>query len=90
MKYSEDKNPLYQVTVGLFIIYFLVLIWVLIFKLGVEFSYMSNRNVNLIPFSEFFNSGGKVDPGGLIMNIIIFIPFGIYAGSIFKSRPFGK
>ena len=90
MKYSEDKNPLYQVTVGLFIIYFLVLIWVLIFKLGVEFSYISNRNVNLIPFSEFFNSGGKVDPGGFIMNIIIFIPFGIYAGSIFKSRPFGK
>ncbi len=90
MGQSKTKNKAYQVTLGLFIAYLIILIWILIFKLGVEFSYMSNRNVNIIPFSEFFIPNGKVDPGGLIMNIIIFIPFGIYTGIIFKMWPFGK
>jgi glycopeptide antibiotics resistance protein len=39
---------------------------------------MGNRNVNLIPFSE------------LILNMVIFVPLGIYAGVLFKGRTFGK
>lgn len=73
-----------KLTNGLFIIYLIVLCWILLFKLGVRFSYMENRIVNLIPFREVLLSTGQIDIGESILNIVIFIPLGIYAGLIFK------
>jgi len=74
MKVNNKTNKLATV---LFIIYLIVLFWILLFKLGVRFSYMQSRNVNLIPF-------GKIDVSEIILNVVIFVPLGIYAGVLFK------
>ena len=74
-----------KLTNVLFIIYLVALLWILVFKLGIRFSYMGNRSVNLIPFSEPLIFNGKIDFGEMI-----FVPPGIYAGVLFKRWTFGK
>lgn len=69
-------------TVLLFIIYLVALYWILIMKLGVHFPYMQERRVSLTPFREHV-----ILTGENIMNTIIFIPLGIYAGVLFKRWP---
>ena len=60
-------------TLLLFIIYLLVLIWIIIFKLHFSFAEMDRiRIINLTPFQ---NSGIGANE---IYNILFFIPFGIY------------
>lgn len=75
-------------TLILFIIYLIALFWILLFKLGVRFSYMGDRRVNLVPFNKAF-SNGNIDLGETIMNVIIFLPLGIYSGVLFKRWSFG-
>jgi glycopeptide antibiotics resistance protein len=71
-------NSTNKLTIALFLIYLFVLAWILLFKLGVQFSYMEKRSVSLIPFREPF------DVGETILNMVIFIPLGIYAGILFR------
>lgn len=86
----EVKSVANRLTTALLIIYLIVLNWILVFKFGVRFSYMANRSVNLIPFSEPLILNGKADISEIILNIIIFIPLGIYAGILFDGWNFGK
>ena len=71
-------------TIALFIIYLIALYWILLLKLGVQFSYMANRKLNLIPFK-----GTSILNGENILNVVIFIPLGIYAGVLFKGLSTG-
>jgi len=87
---TKNNNSINKLTIVLFIIYLIALFWILLFKLGVRFSYMGNRNVNLIPFSELVTLNGKIDLGEIIMNVVIFVPLGIYAGILFKRWLWGK
>ncbi len=41
-----------KLTNVLFIVYLVALWWILLMKLGVRFSYMGDRRINLIPISE--------------------------------------
>jgi glycopeptide antibiotics resistance protein len=86
----KDKNETNRLTTVLFIIYLIALCWILLFKLGVRFSYMENRRVNLIPFSELLISNGKIDISEIISNVVIFVPLGIYGGILFEKWIFGK
>ena len=86
----NDNNTANKLTTVLFIIYLVALLWILVLKLGVRFSYMANRSVNLIPFREPLILNGKIDFGEMILNVIIFVPLGIYAGILFKKWIFGK
>ena len=80
----KENNKTNKLTNVLFIIYLIALCWILLFKLGVQFSYMGNRSVNLVPFND-----GKIDVGESILNVVICVPLGIYAGVLFKRRTFG-
>lgn len=73
-----------RLTTVLFATYLIVLIWIILFKFGVRFSYMEYRSVNLIPFAEYFSSTGKIDLSEIILNVIIFIPLGVYSGILFN------
>jgi glycopeptide antibiotics resistance protein len=85
---DNQTNKLTQVLV---LIYLIALVWILLFKLGVHFTYMENsRSINLIPFREPLSLNGKLDLGETIMNIVIFVPLGIYAGILFNRWIFGK
>ncbi|MCP9768532.1 VanZ family protein [Lacihabitans sp. LS3-19] len=80
----KEENDSTKLTILLFSIYLAALAWILIFKLGVRFSYMEQRQVNLIPFVDYFSKTGKLDLAEVIMNIFIFIPLGVYAAILFK------
>jgi len=73
------RIPPNTLTFRLFIIYLLVLTWILLFKLGVNFTYMNARSVNLVPFH------GSLDLPELILNLVIFVPLGIYVGVLFEG-----
>jgi glycopeptide antibiotics resistance protein len=79
-----------QLSKSLFIIYLLALLWILLLKLGVQFSYMKTRSVNLIPFGQPMMTNGKPDFSEVVLNVLVFIPLGIYAGMLFRKWTFIK
>ncbi len=86
MKLAQNK-----LTKLLFGLYLLAIGWILLLKLGVRFSYMAKREFNFLPFREAVLFNGKIDYTEIIMNIIIFIPLGIYISILFKKLGiFGK
>lgn len=90
MNNSKANSATNRLTTLLFIIYVIVLCWILLLKLGVRFSYMAKRQVNLIPFNQLSSSHDKIDVGEIILNILIFVPLGIYTGILFQKWRFGK
>lgn len=84
-----DKNKkLRKLTMGLFVIYFVILTWVILFNMELDIALlqkMNFRSVNFIPFSASLEINGKIDVSEIILNIIAFIPFGIYF-SMMNSR----
>jgi glycopeptide antibiotics resistance protein len=86
----KAANITNRLTAALLIVYLIALYWILILKLGVQFSYMEKRSVNLIPFTDPLFANGKIDVSEIILNVVIFIPLGIYAGILFKRWNFGK
>lgn len=61
----------------------MVLGWIILLKLGVQFSYVEERKINLIPFAN-----GYYDKTETVLNVFIFIPLGNYAGILFRKRTF--
>jgi len=84
-KQSIPANARDRLTTALFIIYLIVLYWVLLLKLGVRFSYVKKRSVNLVAFSE-----PVILTAENILNVMIFIPLGLYAGILFRRWIFGN
>jgi glycopeptide antibiotics resistance protein len=80
---SADNNNANKLTKALFLIYLGGLLWILMLKSGVQFSYMGNRSVNLVPFS-------KVDFSEVILNVVAFVPLGIYTGVLYRRFAFWK
>lgn len=80
-----------QLTLALFVIYLIALFWIIVLKFNIPFSYMgAQRSINLIPYSEPLILNGKADFGELILNVLIFVPLGLYAGILFEKLNFGK
>ena len=76
------NNATNRLTTVLFIVYLIALYWILLLKLGVRFSYMGDRRANLIPFSAPFLTSEN------ILNVVIFVPLGIYTGVLFERWVF--
>lgn len=74
-----------QITKILLAIYLVVCCWILLFKLGVQFSYMPKRSFNLLPFDGFYRAHRRADKPELILNILIFIPLGLYFAALFRQ-----
>ena len=87
---NKGNTTTNRLTTILFTVYLIALAWILLFKLGVQFSYMQRRTVNLIPFNEALIADGKIDVPEIILNVFIFVPLGIYAGILFRKWTFQK
>lgn len=72
-----------RLTKSLLIIYLIVLGWIILLKFGVEFSYMEERKINLLPFAN-----GYFDKMETILNVVVFVPLGIYSGILFRTKTF--
>jgi glycopeptide antibiotics resistance protein len=74
-----------RLTIVLFNIYLVAICWILLLKLGVRFSYMGKQRVDLVPFND-----PSILSAENIMNTVVFVPLGIYAGVLFERWVFGK
>jgi glycopeptide antibiotics resistance protein len=88
MKENSKAN---KVTAVLYFIYLIALFWIILFKFNLPFSYVGNkRSLNFIPFMESVVRNGRLDFVEIIMNVMIFVPLGIYAAILFDKWVFAK
>ena len=77
-----------KMTMGLLLVYLIVLTWIIVFKMDFDISLLqctNFRNINLIPFGDSLVVNGHIDASEILLNVIAFIPFGIYL-SIVKNE----
>ena len=75
MKNNRQRN----LTRILFAIYFLILVWILLFKMSFSLDELyKSRSINLIPFMGSVVVNGRIYINEIIDNILVFIPLGIY------------
>ena len=75
MKNNRQRN----LTRILFAVYFLILVWILLFKMSFSLDELyKNRSINLIPFMGSVIVNGRIYINEIIDNILVFIPIGIY------------
>lgn len=80
---GKAENNVDKLTKTLLVVYLIVMSWIILLKFGVKFSYMDERNINLIPFAN-----GYYDKMETFLNVVIFIPLGIYVGMLFRNKAF--
>jgi glycopeptide antibiotics resistance protein len=80
-----------RLTAALFTVYLVGLAWLIVLKFNVAFLWIwKERSLNLIPFSELFSSKSRIDYLEMILNALVFVPFGLYSGVLLKQWTFRK
>lgn len=82
---GKRKTGSKNVTLGLLIVYLIVLTWIIVFKMQIDIGalrQMDLRSINLIPFAGSAIVNGKVEESEILLNIAVFIPFGIYLSMV--------
>lgn len=75
------KARKYNITKGLFIVYIIILTWIILFKMQFDISSLEAinlRSINLVPFAGSLIVNNRVDISEIILNVVVFAPFGIY------------
>lgn len=70
----------------LFVFYLATLTWIILFKMATSYDTIDHgiRSLNLIPFKGAMITNGKVNFSEMIDNILVFCPFGIYIGVLYR------
>lgn len=70
----------------LFVFYLAALTWIILFKMAVSFDTINHgiRSLNLIPFKGTMITNGQINFSEMIDNILVFCPFGIYIGVLYR------
>lgn len=84
-----------KITMLLFGVYLVCLTWIILFKLDVFSTlqiaqYSSIHSINLIPFAGTAVYNGVLDYREVGLNILCFIPFGMYMEMLNKYATWGK
>lgn len=79
---EKSRNYQNKITVGLLAVYIFVLTWIILFKMQFSFQdlrqFTDFREINLTPFAGSVNVNNQIDFNEIILNVLSFIPFGIY------------
>lgn len=80
-----------KITSILFIVYFMMLTWIIVFKMELSMSNLvAERSINLIPFKESVIVNGKISFSEIIDNAIVFIPVGVFTAMLADNLKFIK
>ncbi len=75
-----------RLTYGLLFIYLISLVWIIVLKFNlVAYHDGIERSINWIPFPRLFGIPGQGDRNELLLNVFIFIPYGMYAGILWHK-----
>lgn len=87
-----------KITLAAFAIYLLALTGLILFKtrmsfrwLGLMFNFISEENprsLNLIPFGGMLVLNGSPDYFEIVLNMLVFIPFGVFVSMLAKRKSF--
>ncbi|MDE7312571.1 MAG: VanZ family protein [Eubacterium sp.] len=76
-----------KLTRCLFYIYFIVLVWIILFKMQIPFTLVGHgRSINLVPFAGSVVVDGRIYVQEIVYNVLIFIPFGVFSGMLGHSK----
>lgn len=76
---EESKENKKLLTKILFAAYLLILFWIVVMKLQFTMEgYYRSRSLNLIPFGDSALINGRISLSEIGLNILIFVPYGIY------------
>ena len=80
------KNKRTILLLILFIFFIAALTWIILFKMAVSFDTIDHgiRSLNLIPFKGAMITNGRINFSEMIDNILVFCPFGIYIGVLYR------
>ncbi|MFN8352962.1 MAG: VanZ family protein [Spirosomataceae bacterium] len=85
-EYWRKNDTLANRLTGLLLLVYLgALFWIIVLKLNIQFSYKGTSHINLIPYGEPTRLNGKIDYGEMILNVLIFMPLGLYVGVLGKG-----
>lgn len=77
-------------TTALFAAYAVVLVWAILFKLQFPSDMLGvMRSVSLVPFAGVTVINGAADYREVVLNVLAFVPFGLFASMLFPRRPLG-
>ena len=70
----------------LFVFYLAALTWIILFKMATSYDTIDHgiRSLNLIPFKSAMITNGKINFSEMIDNVLVFCPFGIYIGVLYR------
>ncbi len=76
----------------LLVVYVVVLVWIILFKMQVSFDVFDStlRSVNLVPLAGALVVNGAVNYGEVVLNMLVFVPFGLYVGALAPGRSFWR
>ena len=74
--------------VALFVVYLLLLGWIVIWKLEVPWV-GGERVIKLVPFLATSEAGASA-PAEVLVNLVLFVPFGLYLGLLAPARPWWR
>lgn len=88
---AKSNNAANIFTGVLLFIYLIGIFWIIVLKFNIHIANMGKiRIVNLIPFKRPLNANDKIGFGEMIMNVLIFVPLGVYTGTLYKKWAFVK
>lgn len=74
----------------LFAAYLVLLAWTVLWKLDVPWTVAAGeRVVKLVPFVATAHAGAS-EPAELLLNLVLFLPFGVYLGLLAPSSPWWR
>ena len=77
---SEATRSRRRILPALFVVYLVLLTWIVIWKLEVPFVGTGDlRQLKLVPFAPSTCDGAS-SPSEVVVNILLFVPFGLYLG----------
>ena len=91
---EKSKNNQNKITAGLLAVYLFVLTWIILFKMQFSFQDLRHftdfREFNLTPFAGSVIVNNQIDFNEIILNVLSFIPFGIYISMLKPNWSFLK
>ena len=72
--------------VALFVVYLVLLVWTVLWKLNVPSIGGGETMIKLVPFAATGGAGASA-PVEVVLNLVLFIPFGLYLGLLAPARP---